>query len=89
MKEERLERKRSIRRLLTGNEAASRLGITPKTLWQWVNLGIVPQVKIPGAKPKYDINDIDELIDRNKGYSEAALAEKKITANLNWVEYEI
>lgn len=59
-------------RLLTANQAAAHLGITPKTLWEWVNRGIIPQVKFPGAKPKYDIQDLDRIIEEHKCISPAA-----------------
>ena len=58
------------RRLLSGVEAARRLGIAPKTLWEWVQKGIIPQVKFPGTKVKYDIKDIDKLIEKYKSFSD-------------------
>lgn len=75
------QRNRSLRRLLTAAEAAVRLGITPKTLWEWVNRGIIPQVKLPGAKPKYDIHDIDRIIEAHKTLSPAAQAAADLLHN--------
>lgn len=63
---------KTLRRLLTAKEAAIRLGITPKTLWEWVNRGIIPQVIFPGSKPKYDILDIDRIIEQYKSFSQAS-----------------
>lgn len=53
-------------RLLTGKQASQYLGIRYKTLWEWVKKGIIVQVKIPGAKAKYDLWDLEILIERSK-----------------------
>ena len=69
-----------MKRLITQKEAAQYLGISPKTLWQWTEKGIIPRVEIPGTKSKYDLNDIENLIKENKNYVVQAAAEtaKKI-----------
>ncbi len=72
------QRKRVTKRLLTHKEAAEYLGIAAKTLWEWVNRGIIPQVKFPGSNPKYDIVDIEMAIEENKSYSEAAIVLNKV-----------
>ncbi len=69
-------------RLLTGKEAANYLGIRPKTFWEWVNRGIIPQVKFPGAKPKYDIQDINGIIEQHKTLSPAAQAAENMFQDL-------
>lgn len=56
-------------RLVTAKVAASYLGIRPKTLWEWVNRGVLPQVSIPGSKPKYDLRDLEKLIEKHKHFS--------------------
>ena len=57
-----------LRRLLTAKEAAEYLGIHPKTLWEWTDKGILPRVETPGTKPKYDLRDLENLIQQNKIY---------------------
>ena len=57
-----------MKRLITQKEAAEYLGITPKTLWDWTEKGIIPRVEIPGRKTKYDLNDVEKLIQDNKHY---------------------
>ena len=57
-----------MKRLITQKEAAEYLGISPKTLWEWTERGVVPRVEIPGTKSKYDLNDLDNLIQDNKNY---------------------
>ena len=55
-----------MKRLITQKEAAEILGISPKTLWEWSNRGLIPQVRLPGTRVKYDIEDIEQLIKINK-----------------------
>jgi predicted site-specific integrase-resolvase len=55
-----------MKRLITQKEAAEILGICPKTLWEWSNRGLIPQVRLPGTRVKYDIKDIEQLIKINK-----------------------
>ncbi len=69
-------------RLLTGKQAADYLGIHPKTLWEWVNKGIIAQVKIQGANPKYDVRDLNRLIEQNKKYLTAVGVRKRIVAEI-------
>jgi excisionase family DNA binding protein len=57
-----------MKRLITQKEAAEYLGISTKTLWEWTEKGIVPRVEIPGTKSKYDLNDLENLIQENKNY---------------------
>jgi len=59
-------------RLLTAKEVSKYFGINAKTLWVWVNRGLIPQVKLPGAKPKYDIHDIERIIEKHKSYSDVS-----------------
>ena len=59
----------NINRLLTSKQAAAMLGVSTKTLWEWVNRGVLPQVKIPGTRPKYDIEDIRLVISKYKSYN--------------------
>jgi len=66
------QKKTNRKRLLTAKEVSIHLGITPKTLWVWVNRGLIPQVKFPGSKPKYDVQDIEKIIEQHKEYSETS-----------------
>ena len=72
------ENSRPLPKLLNGRETAAMLGITVKTLWEWVNRGIIPQVKLPGAKPKYDLRDIEIIIEQHKSFAPSSLAAKEI-----------
>ena len=72
-----------LKRLLTAKEAAEYLGISTKTLWEWAEKGILPRVEIPGTKPKYDLRDLENLIQENKIYvtqaaSEAAISDEPV-----------
>jgi len=69
-------------RLLTAKQAAKYLGIRPKTFWEWVNKGVIAQVRIPNAKPKYDIHDLDSLIEENKKYVESVHAREEVIAEI-------
>ena len=60
-------------RLLSATQAANYLGVDTKTLWEWVNTGLIPQVKFPGRRPRYDIQDLDKLIEENKKMTDAAM----------------
>lgn len=64
------QNKRLSQRLLSAKEASEYLGINVKTLWAWISRGLIPQVKLPGAKPKYDIRDIERIIEKHKSYSD-------------------
>jgi len=69
----KLEKNKSLsQRLLSAKEVSAHLGINVKTLWSWVNRGLIPQVKLPGAKPKYDIHDIEMIIQEHKSYTDAS-----------------
>ena len=57
-----------MKRLITQKEAAEYLGISTKTVWDWTERGILPKVEIPGTKTKYDLNDLEKLIQENKHY---------------------
>ena len=65
-KHQQIDLESKTTRLLTGKQASQYLGIRYKTLWEWVKKGIIAQVKIPGAKAKYDIWDLKILIERSK-----------------------
>lgn len=69
-------------RLLTAKQAAQYLGIRPKTFWEWTNKGVIPAVKIPGANPRYDLRDLEALIERYKSYPAAQGAEEEILARI-------
>ena len=64
-----------LKRLLTAKEAAEYLGISTKTLWEWTEKGILPRVEIPGTKSKYDLQDLENLIQENKIYATQAASE--------------
>jgi len=67
------EKNKSLsQRLLTAKEVSKYLGINAKTLWAWVNRGLIPQVKFPRAKAKFDIRDIETIIEKHKTYSEVS-----------------
>lgn len=72
----------NMRRLLSGKEAAEYLGITYKRLWELVQSGVIHQVKlVKNARPKYDIRELDTLIEENKSLTPAAQVLKKISTN--------
>jgi excisionase family DNA binding protein len=68
-----------LKRLLTAKEAAEYLGISTKTLWEWTEKGILPRVEIPGTKSKYDLQDLENLIQKNKIYVTKAASEVAIS----------
>jgi len=49
-------------RLLSGEEAATYCGVSPRTFFRWIALGLMPQ-KIKGTL-KWDRVAIDQAIDR-------------------------
>jgi len=53
-------------RLLTKSQAAKYLGISIRTLHKWIKRGMVNPIMIPGGHSKYDINDLDRLIQESK-----------------------
>jgi excisionase family DNA binding protein len=55
-----------MQRLITQKAAAELLGISPKTLWLWTNNGLIPYIRLPGTRIKYDLSDLDQLITDNK-----------------------
>jgi excisionase family DNA binding protein len=55
-----------MKRLITQKEAAAILGISPKTLWLWTNNGLIPYIKLPGTRIKYDISDLEQVIQDHK-----------------------
>ena len=55
-----------MKRLITQKDAAELLGISPKTLWLWTNGGLIPYIKLPGTRIKYDLFDLEQLIQDNK-----------------------
>ncbi len=55
-----------MKRLITQKEAAEMLGISPKTLWLWTNNGLIPFIKLPGTRIKYDISDIEQTIQKHR-----------------------
>lgn len=52
------------KRLLNIKEAAEYLGVSPKTLYNWISEKKVPYVKV-GYSVKFDLKRIDELIQKN------------------------
>ncbi|MCB9059038.1 MAG: helix-turn-helix domain-containing protein [Calditrichae bacterium] len=69
-------------RLLRAKEAAEYLNISPKTLWVWVRDGKLPQIRINGTNPSYDIRDLDSLIDTSREYNQGFLAGEDIRKEL-------
>ena len=55
-----------LKRLFTAKETAEYLGISPKTLWVWSRSGLIPMVHFEGTRVKYDIRDIERVIENNK-----------------------
>lgn len=54
-----------VPRLLTLEQAATYLGLTKDALKAKVHLGRIPTVELD-KKLRFDRNDLDEMIDRNK-----------------------
>jgi len=65
------------KRLLTIKEASEYLGITVNGLYHMVYRREIPFVKIKG-RIRFDLNDIDEWIERNKVRDFSSLLEEKI-----------
>jgi excisionase family DNA binding protein len=51
--------------LLSVNEAAKRLSVSPRTLWTLTNTGEIPSVRI-GKSVRYEPSDLRDYIARNK-----------------------
>lgn len=62
--------------LLTERQAARSLGVSPRTVWGLADRGQLPVVRIGRAK-RYDLRDIESLIQRLKGQ---ACAQKETPA---------
>ncbi len=66
-------------RLINGKAAASYLGIDVVTLNRWVHEGIIPFVKLGKSNPRYDLRDLDKLIeDGKKTYSPLKVEDLKL-----------
>lgn len=50
------------KRLLTAREVATYCGVSPKTICEWTKRGILPVVRIPHTRLKYDLQDLDRII---------------------------
>lgn len=55
-----------IDELVTKEEAAKKLGISPTTLWRWSKIGYLVPVKV-GVQVRYRLGDLRELISRKGG----------------------
>ena len=64
------------RLLLTERDAARALAVSPRTVWSLADSGQLPVVRIGRAK-RYDLRDIESLIQRLKGQ---ACAQKETPA---------
>lgn len=53
------------KRILTIDELAQYLGFAKGTIYNWVYLKKIPYVKL-GGRVKFDIRDIDQMIERLK-----------------------
>jgi excisionase family DNA binding protein len=53
--------------LLTAEQAAKALTISPRTLWGLTKTGQIPCVRINGWTLRYDPDDLKEWIKRQKG----------------------
>ncbi len=53
-------------RLLRSKDAASYLGISPRTLWTLRNCGTIPVVHVGGRSVRFDQKDLDGYIDAQK-----------------------
>lgn len=70
-------------RLLTGKQACELLGISQKTLWVWVRDGKIPIIKIgENSRARYDIRDVDALINESRTFNESYLALQKIKGEM-------
>ena len=58
-----------MRRLLTAKQAATYLGISPRTLWSMTNSGEIPSVRFGSSRRqsvRFDVADLDQWIDSRK-----------------------
>lgn len=71
-------------RLLSAREAARYLNMSYKNFWQLLNTGKMdlPAIRIPGTRPKYDIRDLEKLIDESRSTSASAKVLSKIKDDL-------
>ncbi|WP_338701295.1 BldC family transcriptional regulator [Streptomyces sp. Q6] len=49
------------RQLLSGGEVAALLGVDPKTVTRWANLGKLPCFRTPGGHRRYRRADVERL----------------------------
>src|SRR3989442_1572546 len=53
---------------LTAQEATSRLGVRPQTLYAYVSRGLVDRQRTPGGRTsRYRRSDVDQLASRSRG----------------------
>lgn len=55
-----------MERLLTAKEAADRLGITPKTLREWVRDGKIPAIILPGHNIRFSESVLTSWVEKRK-----------------------
>jgi excisionase family DNA binding protein len=67
----------SEERLLDVREAASRLGISPKTLYQWAYERRIPTVKLFGHALRFKLSTILKLIEDSEQPALKSLSEGK------------
>jgi len=56
----------SGKRLLTATEAAEYLGVAESTIRGWASQGRIPKVKIGGTALRFDVKELDLLIESDK-----------------------
>ena len=49
----------TMRDLLTTKEAASRLGVAPRTLQAWVQRGWIRAIRLPSGRLRFRVGDLD------------------------------
>jgi excisionase family DNA binding protein len=49
-------------KMLTTEEVASRLRVTPKTLRSWVARGLIPVVRLPNGQLRFRADDLEDLL---------------------------
>lgn len=56
----------TMSRLFTTTGIARKLGVTPRTIYRWRDMGIgFPVVQLPGLPPKYRLPDVNRWLDRH------------------------
>lgn len=54
------------KRLLNVKETAARLGVSPKTIYQWAQQRRIPSVKLGGRSVRFEEDEIETMIESSR-----------------------